>query len=1317
MRRALRIAAIGTGIAVLATAGLFALVLVAANTTIGARLVEQVVLRMTHGEIAVEGLSGPLLDAPRIARVELRDPHGTWLSADNIRVQWSAASVLSGTATIDWLNIESIRVNRPPAPAGPPKPFKLVLPTMAHVVEVARLDLAPALIGTPAAFRLTGSGTVFTFDDNNIDARAERLDGSGHYTATTDIDGSHVAIRVTADEPAGGFLSVVGKLPAIGAITATATLEGPRQSAALTAKVAAGELRAEAHGRINIVDQTADLAFAAQAPAMAPRPDLSWRSVAVDAHVRGSATAPEASGTVRIEDLTAAGASAASVNADLAGDKGRVRLNAEVAGIRVPGPNPDLLATAPLKLSATVELDRPARPVSFTLTHPLLGVNGSAETNGAPHGTATVTMPDLAPLAAMWGVDARGRAEATLSAAMAGDAVRLAATAAIDVASAPAPAGALLGDRVTLDVAASLAGQTVVIDHARVAGRAVSASAEGSIAPQQIAVTWAAGLDDLQPLAPGLTGNASARGNLAGRPNALTATADLTGQIARSGVRSGPLQAHLSATGLPSAPSLRVEANGQLDGAPLDLAMDLRRATDGALHADIERAAWKSAHAGGTLDLAAGARLPRGHIDAAIGQLGDLKPLLGQDIAGAIDGAFDIGNAAEHPTVGMRLKGTGLRFATVTGNIQLDASGPARAIGFRMTASGSPMPGRDATIEAAGTLDAESRALALASLTATSSGETMRLLAPARLDFANGVTVDRLGLGLRGARVEVAGRMAPNLDLTAAGRNLLDLAPLAVPGLQIAGALQADARITGAPDRLAGTARLTGSGLRLTAGPAGGAIPPAELTATATLGGDSASIDARVTAGSKARLTLTGQVPLRPQAPLNLRLAGSTDLTLLNPLIAAAGSRARGEVTLDASVAGSLEAPVLAGSATLIGGDVQDAVLGAHLTAMAAHLRLEGQTLRIASLSMRAGQGTISATGSLGVLAPDLPVDLAVTARNAEPVDSDRLNATIDADMTVRGAATGHLDVGGSLHVQQADIRVPEKLPPRIAVLDVRRPGVPPPPPQAPPPDIGLNVTVDAPNKIFVRGRGIDAELGGRLALAGTLAQPAPHGDIKLIHGNYSIAGITLVFTEGDIRFNGGNALDPALHLVTSQSSGTISASLTIAGTASAPQISLSSSPDLPQDEILARLLFNQSAVNLNPFQLAQIGGALAQISGVGGGIDPLGSIRNTLGLDRLSVEGGTNGSVASLQAPRYGTPGTATGTGPALQAGRYIAPGVMIGARQGLGGTETQATVQVDITKGLKLEGAAGTGLPNATGSTSSGAGGSIGLTYQFEY
>ncbi len=138
----------------------------------------------------------------------------------------------------------------------------------------------------------------------------------------------------------------------------------------------------------------------------------------------------------------------------------------------------------------------------------------------------------------------------------------------------------------------------------------------------------------------------------------------------------------------------------------------------------------------------------------------------------------------------------------------------------------------------------------------------------------------------------------------------------------------------------------------------------------------------------------------------------------------------------------------------------------------------------------------------------------------------------------------------------------------------------------------------------------------------------------------------------------------------------------------------------MPQDEILSQLLFNTAKSRLNPFQIAQIAAALAELSGVGPSVgDPLGGVRSALGLFQLSVGSDASG-------------------GTALQAGRYIAPGVRIGASQSATGTGTQATIQVDITKGLKLETTVGTGGTSATpGVAGSSNGTGVGLKYQFEY
>jgi len=144
----------------------------------------------------------------------------------------------------------------------------------------------------------------------------------------------------------------------------------------------------------------------------------------------------------------------------------------------------------------------------------------------------------------------------------------------------------------------------------------------------------------------------------------------------------------------------------------------------------------------------------------------------------------------------------------------------------------------------------------------------------------------------------------------------------------------------------------------------------------------------------------------------------------------------------------------------------------------------------------------------------------------------------------------------------------------------------------------------------------------------------------------------------------------------------------------------------LPQDEILARLLFGESASQLTVIQVAQIGAALASLSGVSGsGLNPLARVQKTLGLDRLSVSSG-NGTGASGE-----------GSGTTVEAGRYVSNRVFVSAKESTTGF-SQVEVDVDLSKHLKLETRVGNGTATTQGTTpENDPGSSVGLLYQFEY
>ena len=138
---------------------------------------------------------------------------------------------------------------------------------------------------------------------------------------------------------------------------------------------------------------------------------------------------------------------------------------------------------------------------------------------------------------------------------------------------------------------------------------------------------------------------------------------------------------------------------------------------------------------------------------------------------------------------------------------------------------------------------------------------------------------------------------------------------------------------------------------------------------------------------------------------------------------------------------------------------------------------------------------------------------------------------------------------------------------------------------------------MSAPNRVFVRGRGIDAELGGDLRLTGSSRDPVAVGAFEMRRGRLSVVGQRLDFTRGRLTF-GGELTAPDLDFTAETKAAEVTVHIAVTGPANQPKFALSSDPSLPQDEVFSRLLFKKASGGLSPFQALQLAQALAQFSG-----------------------------------------------------------------------------------------------------------------------
>ncbi len=1314
--------------------------LLGANTAPGREILTWLVPRLTLGAVGVEGLGGSFPAHLRARRLTLADAAGPWLTARNVVLDWQPLRLLDGQILVDRLTASAAELDRLPAEkkartgtAAPPSP-RHPIPLIVRRLAIARLTIppafSPALAGRTVSLAVTASGERAIAGKDALSLDARPLAGGGRYQVRVELTSQTVALAAHIEEPAHGLLAGLAGVTPPGPIRLDVQLSGPRNDIAAHLNATAGPLVARASGRIDLVARAADLAFGVTAPAMAPRPGIAWRSADLTLRFHGAFAKPVVSGNFGIAGLSAAGAKIARLVGSLMGSGGRARLEARLTGVVLPGPAPELLAKAPLVLDATALLDAPGRPISFTLRHPLISARGEVRTAGHPTLAATIDLPDLSPLSAIAGLTLAGSGSAKLAASEQPRGFTLAAKAALALTGGSTPVFSLLGPAPHLALAAHLQKSDLTLSRFSLTGRAVSFDAHGSMAAGKLALAWQAGLPDLERADAALRGALAAKGRIDGPSNALSLAADLNGTLGTAAFAPLPFHARLAATGWPAAPAAELTAQAELQGAPLDLSLAAARGPDGANTVTIKNARWKSGHAAGTIALAKGGA-PAGRISFAISRLADFSSFAGFSLQGSLTGSLaaaerqrepelvldlkGIGIAAAgasvahaqltaaliHPLANRRIEATmrlaGLTVDGVSGAATLSASGLANALALRLHGD-FPSFGH-AALSAAMLVDAGAGSASLSALDATWRSASVRLLAPARILFSPGVSVEGLRLGMAGAELDASGRIRPDLALTLALRNATPalLAPFA-PGLSAKGRLDASARLAGTLAAPTGSLSVSARGLGLASGPAAG-LPPASLDLTAALAGHSAQIRAELADGAATRVALSGAVPLAARGALDLGVKGQADLALFQPVLAAAGRRIAGRLLLDATLRGTLANPAISGSARLSGGTIADYASGLSLTGIDAEATMAGGSVRIVRFAAHAGPGSIGATGSIGVFEPGVPVSLAVTARDAELPQSDLLTAWLDSDLHITGFAERALAARGTIHIRRAEIRIPKSLPPTVVVLHVVRAGQAPlARPAAAAPNVALDVRLDAPREVFVRGRGVDAEFGGRIHVLGSVAAPRPEGSFRLIRGRLSIAGQALTFTSGTIGFNGGNPADPTLDLVATASTRTTTATLTLSGTVRKPKLSLSSVPEMPQDQVLAALLFGSNASNLSLFQLAEMADALGSLSGVGPSVgNPLGTLRKGLGLDQLSIGAGANGA-------------------PTVQAGRYIARGVYVGANQSSSGGGTQAKVKIDLTKRLKLDATVGTGAGGATGANSANSS-SVGLTYQFQY
>ncbi|AMN42457.1 translocation/assembly module TamB domain-containing protein [Rhodoplanes sp. Z2-YC6860] len=1071
-------------------------------------------------------------------------------------------------------------------------------------------------------------------------------------------------------------------------------------------------------------------------------PDAAWSDLRLEGTLRGAYGSPAVLVKLAAQDFGAAGysAKALDLHAETIPDNaGGMAWHTDGSLEGLQGRDPQTTAALGGKGGFSFSGAVPANgapsltkaDVSFVPFS--LRFAGRAGADGA-EGVLQLFRLDLAALSPLAGQRLRGAVtfDANLSGGDAQHIVRARIKGASkDVATGVTAIDGLLGGNATLEGAVAFgAGGAVAANDLTLKAAGLNIEVGGRIDRRVADLVGHIHLPDLKRVDPRLEGRAEAEATFAGNLTALAAKMQITVPKGRAmGESIEGLALDLHARDLTGRPEIDARLVGRIGNKSANGTAGFSRVARDSSMQNAFSLSVGSVTAKGNVNVSDKGLLD-GNITFDARDLSDLSALTLTELAGTAKVSISLtakdgkqGAAVNATAVKLRAAGAVLNAAhmdlsiadataapALDGQIELTGlSVGARGIDkatLRTNSSGGGLTAfkldaiaQGAALAATGRLNlsADRTIVRLDTFRAAKGRTDLTLSAPATFTSHHDVlAVDRLALLSGGGSATVRGKAGKTFDLDVDLRNLpLAIASLVDPKIDLSGTASGRARVAGSATMPNGDYDLSVSRIS-TPDLARSGVGPLDVKTNGTLSSGRVGFNIGVSGPSLTGVTVSGSVPLGAGA-MDVNAKGSVALGIANAMLATSGARASGNAIIDAKIQGTFTQPRAGGTLRLAGGRFEDTVNGVTLDKIESVITGTDRSVTITSLNARTPNGgSLSVKGSVGLDPVNgFPGKAEIAMQNAGLVSSELMRLVADGQLVMSGSLMSRPRLTGRVDVKSLDINIPDKRLGGSDMLDVRHINAEPgrkdvkgkatetskakkshkPAEAAFVAD--LELAINAANNIFVRGMGVESEMGGNLTLKGTSAAPVTVGAFEMQRGRFDVLGRRLDFTRGKVTFNG--AIDPTLDFVAETKSADVTAKILVSGPASQPQISFSSTPELAQDEVLARLLFGKSAGSLTAGQAVMLAQTVAQFSGGGPGM--LDKVRRSIGVDSLDVgmdKAGTGGQVG---------------------VGKRLNDRVYLGVRQGSSPGSSKATIDIDVVKNIHIQGATGADGGTETG------------------
>lgn len=1038
------------------------------------------------------------------------------------------------------------------------------------------------------------------------------------------------------------------------------------------------------------------------------------------------------------------------VKARAEGERASGDIRISVPGARTGNPELDgLVGDEPVLTTTFAASAAEVTLRDIALSAAVAEVSGSLKLlpdSGTLDGQFSLQAPDLSRVPQLAGLLSGGAAgiDITLEALSAG-AGGIRSTSRLSALQWRDPAiGGLTGSSVTLEAAAQLEGETIKATTALRAEPGLTLDSTARLSGETIAADYRIRLPRLpEGLAPP---DLKGLGNfvLAGKAEGTTGSPSLTGRLTADGIMVGDIAItspvlDFTATDLAGAPGVDLRLGASVMESPFTLTAAARAdLAAGKVRVPSLNAEWRSASITSEADVDLATTLATSRTGIRIGDFGDLSDLAGTPLQGSLEATV-----TTEPD-GQRLDG--LVEATVSEIAAEAASLSTLLVELRLSDLLAPAPGLDGSIEAR---DIRSDDARIETATIGLSGDLQQPAASIRVDATapeiatlttvlavdlrdpaeQRITVTSLDLQAEKGRISARQPLLVLLrgeTVTLADLNLvtgfggevrggatyapdrlladLDIADLPLgPLLKIAGmdgftgTANADIRIDtrADADKAAVNVALTG----LTA-PGVVADTPFAVQLGARWRGATAVAEADISGPFEQPLLarFTGDLAL-PEGSLfpapapDGAITGSVNwdgrLETILGLLPEGDHLADGPAAIHVDLSGTWSDPRLAGTLNITGARYENLLSGTFLQDIALAVDFEQDGSGRFNLSARGPEkGTINGSGAVVLLGPDRNADISIRLENLVVVRRDEARAMLSGDTRLTWDGRRVL-----VHVRKVIDRVDvyleaPNLPPSVVALELESEKPPPEPEsedEGPDLPIDLDVEVSSPGEFFVRGRGLESEWRGNLTVTGTASDPVIRSQFEAVRGTLALLGRDFRLDKGELGID--ESFKPNFRIELVRETPDLTGRIIVSGNPSNPDLTFTSEPELPPDEVLPRIMFDKAKQSLSPLEAVTLAQGLQTLSnGKPGATD---RIRDAVGLDVLRFEESDDPESAG-----------------AVSVGRYVREGVYVGAKKSVDSEAGSVVVEIDVLPNVKVDAEVG-----------QSGGGSTGITWEKKY